>query len=808
MPLGNSLTNLQKEPKRLGDIADNLTKQLHDVCLTHYQVFLDNFTSLSTLLKQSEGTNKNIILLKEDLDSFNAVVGKYSEISNILLEELRGNKTTLEQCHAVVDILELPSLMATCIRNKLYSGAMDVVAEVCTLERRHFYPMYIDIYSQLLVEAESLPKSLKKEINSSLQSGENEDLPSDKSKNENAHISQMPRESLNSNSTLHISIHDWQNAVHNYIQEHPEITILYGIIASVKKQEVQLHNLLVHSLSQQITLPMCLQIVGCLRKLNMYKDVHRNYLSSKKSDHQVSSNHQSKENNKSNTTIETEYKLQLEFLQARSIWLNNQVSPYISTLSSYLYGSKYEKNERDSIRSSKTVVLSGGSSKSGTNSSFETAPEIILHQQLISYLDICRTGWYEIVTQYRAIFTDDVSDVSIKKDSEGVSHVLSHWLLLQTQELLKILKNVVPLCIDRVKAGPTKQISGRLSSTTHEGGPVLQEIMENCNYFGSSLSRIGFDIRDLFVPIFINNVIYLTESYMQEALIGVEDCLGNIQSVLQNQIKNRINSADDSGIFSSVKSSGIDDIISNFPVSLCTNNNALASTMKKTKPFHLNDDSPEGTNKSENIKDEKESAVNHQSISKFIFLARSPSRLLLSYPTLAHFVNAILGCFNQVRHVLITDMKAEIEDGLLQALSQVFQLLGQYKKNLLVLNDSIITNSANFRSIDRKEGRISLHLVQPLEDLESTCYIYIVYVVPYLLATAYLLLNGEEGEERYQQGNDSSKEMEKYLGKMKTKPTDQSNVIKNQNMLLELMRTNNLSLPKDLSLDYADDLTF
>ena len=101
-----------------------------------------------------------------------------------------------------------------------------------------------------------------------------------------------------------------------------------------------------------------------------------------------------------------------------------------------------------------------------------------------------------------------------------------------------------------------------------------------------------------------------------------------------------------------------------------------------------------------------------------------------------------------------------------------------------------------------------MHLVQPLEDLESTCYIYIVYVVPYLLATAYLLLNGEEGEERYQQGNDSSKEMEKYLGKMKTKPTDQSNVIKNQNMLLELMRTNNLSLPKDLSLDYADDLTF
>ena len=138
MPLGNSLTNLQKEPKRLGDLANNLTKQLHDVCLSHYQVFIDNFSSLSTLLKQSDRANKNILLLKEDLDNFNGIVGQYSEISDILLEELRGNKTTLEQCHAVVDILELPSLMATCIRNKLYDGAMDVVAEVCKLERRNF----------------------------------------------------------------------------------------------------------------------------------------------------------------------------------------------------------------------------------------------------------------------------------------------------------------------------------------------------------------------------------------------------------------------------------------------------------------------------------------------------------------------------------------------------------------------------------------------------------------------------------------------------------------------------------------------
>ena len=305
---------------------------------------------------------------------------------------------------------------------------------------------------------------------------------------------------------------------------------------------------------------------------------------------------------------------------------------------------------------------------------------------------------------------------------------------------------------------------------------------------------------------------------MQEALIGVQDCLGNIQSVLQNQIINKLKSIDDNGMpFSNVLSGGTDETsTSNLPVSLCTNTNALASIAKKSKLLRNEEGTIQNSHKNSsdgNDSDNQNSSlVNHESISKFIYLPRSPSRLLLSYPTLAHFVNSILGCFNQVRHVLITDMKADIEDGILQALSQAVQLLGQYKKNLLKLNNSIMSSNsytASFRSIEGKDGKISLHLVQHLEDIESTCYVYIVYVVPYLMCTAFLLMNGEEEEQQelYHEVKDSRKNTERYIGKMKTKPGDQANVLKTQNNLLELMKANNLTLPKDLSLESVEDLT-
>ena len=141
----------------------------------------------------------------------------------------------------------------------------------------------------------------------------------------------------------------------------------------------------------------------------------------------------------------TETELRLRFLQARNAWLE-------SVLSTVSEG----ENDKDA------------------------------YELITRTIEIYRVHLFDIVTQYRAIFSDD-SDLlfhdrlSKMVDNQPYEAAIFHcWLTYRIDIFLQLLES----CLE-------KGVGNRLDS-----------VLGQCMYFGQSFSRVGADFRGLLLPIF------------------------------------------------------------------------------------------------------------------------------------------------------------------------------------------------------------------------------------------------------------------------------------------------------------------
>ena len=120
-------------------------------------------------------------------------------------------------------------------------------------------------------------------------------------------------------------------------------------------------------------------------------------------------------------------------------------------------------------------------------------------------MEVMRVHLFDIVTQYRAIFTDEQEGIG-EVGGQGSRLLFTSWLSRKISQFLKVVKEDLA-----------------------SGAPTTESLLGQAMYFGLSFARVGFDFRPLLAPIFLEAV----ERQLKMSLTP-ETCLSSFPSLLSS----------------------------------------------------------------------------------------------------------------------------------------------------------------------------------------------------------------------------------------------------------------------------------
>ncbi|CAG8629119.1 12995_t:CDS:1 [Cetraspora pellucida] len=132
-----SLESLKHEPILVEDEQSKIQKELAELSFREYKSCIHANTCSTEINSSLDSLNLHLSTLSSTIPLLENSCTSFLQQTNQIIQQ-RGKINTILDCHNnLLEILEIPQLMDTCVRNGLYSEAMDLSAHVARLVSRY-----------------------------------------------------------------------------------------------------------------------------------------------------------------------------------------------------------------------------------------------------------------------------------------------------------------------------------------------------------------------------------------------------------------------------------------------------------------------------------------------------------------------------------------------------------------------------------------------------------------------------------------------------------------------------------------------
>ena len=230
--------------------------------------------------------------------------------------------------------------------------------------------------------------------------------------------------------------------------------VVQSIVDDVHTTLLTLRQQLLHLLTEQASLPKELQILATLRKLDGLLIDRQLALERHDNDMLARMTEKQRERLRQHLLQCSETRLQMDFLEARTVWLERVADRALHGLSGENLGP---------------------------------------YGRALEMLEVNRTTWFSVLTQFKALFEEN-SDVEL--GSHPPTAILAAWATSQAHQLLNNLQQLLP---------------------NIEEGASLRAVLEQTCFFANRMGQVGCDLSSLAMPLFRRALIVrLTGTYVND----------------------------------------------------------------------------------------------------------------------------------------------------------------------------------------------------------------------------------------------------------------------------------------------------
>ncbi|XP_066440178.1 conserved oligomeric Golgi complex subunit 8 [Eleutherodactylus coqui] len=161
---------LRREPERLAEERAQILRQTRELAFTHYKTFIRTAECTELIYRDFGQVEDNVSRLLSKLPGFQESCRGFVKQAEEISSSRRMNTLTLNRHTEILEILEIPQLMDTCVRNGYYEEALELAAYVKRLEKKFSsLPVIQGIVSEVRQSAQLMLTQLLQQLRSNIQ---------------------------------------------------------------------------------------------------------------------------------------------------------------------------------------------------------------------------------------------------------------------------------------------------------------------------------------------------------------------------------------------------------------------------------------------------------------------------------------------------------------------------------------------------------------------------------------------------------------------------------------------------------------